>query len=108
MKRRRAENGSVEVADMVRSIVLGSVLGVMALACAKTPARDTSANGTVTLASFASPPSAVVATTGSGKEIRATLGANGAFSIVLPKGERYALTLETSAGRVPIVMPRKS
>ena len=62
-------------------------------------ARDTSANGTVTLASFASPPSAVVATTGSGKEIRATLGANGAFSIVLPKGERYALTYPLVSGQ---------
>ncbi len=87
------------------AILCASVLA--ACASKKTPS-DTTASGTVALSSFASPPTSVVATGAAGREVRGTIGVNGAFSVVLPKGDHYALSLETSTGRVPIAMPRRS
>lgn len=88
-------------------LVLGAALSTVS--CSGTRAAGpTTVGGAVARATYASPPRAVVATSGRGAEIRAALSPDGVFSLRLPKGHRYALAVETSAGRVPIAMPRRS
>lgn len=91
-------------------IAFVGLVSAMAVACASshTPS-DTSAKGTVALSSFkGGAPTAIVAKDGHGTERSVKLDANGAFAIALPKGDRYALSVEVDGRRVPVVMVRRS
>ena len=86
-----------------------SVLPLRMWGCSAKPApSETSAKGTLALSTFASAPTSVVVTGTKGGEHVATVDARGAFTIALPKGDRYALAVDVGGKRVPLVMPRRS
>ena len=91
----------------VQRIASLAVLFALASACGKKAAApETTLSGTAALTSYPSAPSAVLATDESGRSIRTSLGAAGAFSLTLPAGHKYKISVATAKGNVPLVFPR--
>jgi hypothetical protein len=84
-------------------VAMGCLVG-----CASHTVSESRAKGTLAMTSFSSAPQAVVATSGRGVESRATLSAAGAFSLNLPKGDKYSLSVDVEGRRVPLAMARRS
>ncbi len=83
-------------------------LPVLVLGCGgRVGAPTSTVSGTVAIGSFPSAPKAVVATSGRGVVIRAALGAGGAFSVPVAKGDTYSLAI-VGERQIPLVMPRRS
>ncbi len=62
--------------------------------------------GQVKASSFSSKVTGFTATDEGGRSSLAALGASGAFSLSLPSGHRYALSIATADGAAPLLFPR--
>ena len=90
----------------MRSLLLIPV-ALFAVACAaKSSVPQSTVTGTAALSSFPSAPSSVTATDEGGHAVHAAVGADGGFSLDLPKGHTYQLAVATEKGDVSLVFPR--
>jgi hypothetical protein len=83
-------------------------IGALATACTNPSARESTLRGTAALSTFSSSPTAVTARDEVGRVARATVDAQGRFSISLAKGHVYGVAVEAAGGSVPLVYPRVS
>ena len=88
----------------MRSILLAGLVVVVTTGCAASSKSESTVSGTLALQGFPSAPTHVAATDERGVVRRAPVGTDGHFSVTVPKGHRYVLSIDG----VPVVFPRTS
>jgi len=74
-----------------------------AAGCSPSPPTSSTLLGRVAQETFGAPAAALVATAQDGARQRVALASDGSFELVLDKGKRYRLAVETPDGAVPVV-----